>query len=84
MRRIQKGPVKGISLKLQEEVRYFFQLINIISGKRKKDGLHSRKIRTSNREYRDQGQHSQANGQGTRTQKAYPRQEERMIQHKVR
>ncbi len=69
MRRIQKGPVKGISLKLQEEVRAFllFQFINIIVGERKKDGLYPREIRAPNRQLGNQGRRRQINGQGSWT-----------------
>ena len=58
MKRIEKGPVRGISLRLQEEVSSvafdsaclcFVSISNffflIIIGERKKDGLHSREIR---------------------------------------
>ena len=41
MRRIAKGPVKGISLKLQEEVSSKVRL-SVCLGKREKDGLHPR------------------------------------------
>ena len=63
MKRIAKGPVKGISLKLQEEVR----VCNVtIVGKREKDGLHPREIRASGGQLGNQGQRRKTDGQGSR------------------
>ena len=74
MKRIQKGPVKGISLKLQEEVSNSF-LFNIILGKREKDGLYPRQIRASSREPRAQGQGCPRHGPRHRSQEAHSWQE---------
>ena len=65
MKRIEKGPVRGISLRLQEEVSTvpcsgtFVDLVRnsnffflIIIGEREKDGLHPRQIRDPDRKHR--------------------------------
>ena len=72
MKRIQKGPVKGISLRLQEEVSLHNEL-NFLIGKREKDGLHPQAIRDSSGILPDQGWHSQAPHQPFGTQKQVPR-----------
>ena len=56
MKRIQKGPVKGISLKLQEEVRNIFYLILycIQERERKMDFIPERsELQVENLEIRD-------------------------------
>lgn len=87
MKRIQKGPVRGISLRLQEEVRALF-LINkpsrcffsrsiidlFLIGKRTQVGLHPREIRNSNRRHRGpQGCRPQVFDQGPWHQTPHPR-----------
>ena len=62
MKRIEKGPVRGISLKLQEMVSHSLlpplPLPNSVPfhspGKRKKAGLHPRKVRDRYRQHRGQ------------------------------
>ena len=69
MKRIEKGPVRGISLRLQEEVSRSSARIGrsctvlsarnsnfflIIIGERKKDGLHPREIRDPDLQHRGQ------------------------------
>ena len=74
MKRIEKGPVRGISLKLQEEVRSIIYLfLNLLIsclrlGKRKKDGFHPRKIRDPNLQHRLQKVPHQGLHQRTRYQ----------------
>jgi small subunit ribosomal protein S17e len=56
MKRIQKGPVKGISLKLQEEVRFFLSIKYIIfqERERKMDFIPERsELQVDNLELRD-------------------------------
>jgi len=56
MKRIQKGPVKGISLKLQEEVRFFLSIKYIIfqERERKMDFIPDRsELQVDNLELRD-------------------------------
>ena len=48
MKRIEKGPVRGISLKLQEEVSKTCLYSNSNTGKREKDGFHPREVRDPN------------------------------------
>lgn len=74
MKRIERGPVRGISLRLQEEVSNFilhflFYNSNFINrlGKRKKDGFRPRKIRDPNLHDQRQGPSRQGSHQRART-----------------
>ena len=73
MKRIEKGPVRGISLKLQEQVSPLFHVcLSIfleITGERKKDGFHSREVRDRYRQHRGQ-EGCQRPHQGARHQEA--------------
>ena len=73
MKRIEKGPVRGISLKLQEEVSKFLFLFFWWVGKRKKNGFRPRQIRDSNRQHRVQGSNRQATHQRARHQETCKR-----------
>ena len=75
MKRIERGPVRGISLRLQEEVStlqlflpFNFFIFNFRIGKRKKDGFHPRKIRDPNLKHRRQGPSCQGSHQRARNQ----------------
>ena len=74
MKRIEKGPVRGISLKLQEEVRIIISIaLNLLIfclllGKREKDGFHPRKVRDPNLQHRLQKVSHQGLYQRTRYQ----------------
>ena len=76
MKRIEKGPVRGISLKLQEMVSHSIPLPCApltpwlrFSGKRKKAGLHPRKVGDRYRQHRGQEGRQRAY-QGARHQEA--------------
>ena len=70
MKRIEKGPVRGVSLKLQEEVSNYLAP-NYYSGKREKNGLCSREVRDPDLRHqvqrpRRQGPHQRARNQAVR------------------
>ena len=68
MKRIEKGPVRGISLKLQEEVSKTCLYSNSNTGKREKDGFHPREVRDPNLQHRIQGPSCQGTHQRARNQ----------------
>jgi len=73
MKRIQKGPVRGISLKLQEEVAA--PILNY-KGTRTQDGLHPRAIGTAGRKHQHQGRERAQDDPRVRNPQAGARHEE--------
>ena len=73
MKRIEKGPVRGISLRLQEEVSKIASFDNPTLGKRKKDGFHPREVRDPNLPNQIQGLPHQGVHQRPRNQGPHQR-----------